>query len=107
MEKTKKVALKLKKKHPRGFMPHGKHEIMPIPFIFELNEEELKLLKTTGPAHWIVEVDKKGVAARTITRKEMSEKDILIKDLKEMKVKLSGNETIEDLEKKMKEVIDK
>jgi len=54
-DKMKKI-LKLKQVHPNGSMQHGSHSIGVAPMEFNLNEEEIALLKTIGPAYWIEEV---------------------------------------------------
>ena len=48
-----KVNLKLKKRHPRGEMRHGRHVVTGIFKEFDLNKEELESLKSVGPSFWI------------------------------------------------------
>lgn len=48
-----KVELKLKKKHPRNCFKIGKHSIGTVFASYDLDETEMKELKTVGPQSWV------------------------------------------------------
>jgi len=70
-----KKVLRLKEVHPNGFMQHGRYVVTNKPVEYNLNEEELKLLETKGPQHWIevvgvIEKVKAPVKKKIIKKKE-------------------------------------
>jgi len=95
-----KKALKLKRKHPARKMNHGRHVIENIPYVFDLNEEEVKLLETKGPKHWITEVDIKSAKVKAKV-KELTEREKLVKDAEEMGIKINKKDTIKIIEEKI------
>ena len=46
------VEIQLKKRHPKGQMPHGRHMITNEKQVCKFNADEMALLKGDGPKHW-------------------------------------------------------
>ena len=71
-----KVKIKLKKRHPRGFMWHGRHQISMKEKECMMNAQELEDLRGVGPQAWFqFEVNEK------LTKKDKEE----LKELKKQK----------------------
>ena len=51
-----KVKLRLKRRHPRGKFQLGSHSVTSTPKVYELDEAEVKELKSDGCQHWLEEV---------------------------------------------------
>ena len=66
-EKLTKIELKLRKRHPKKAFRIGRHVVTPIFSAFEMNEAELKELKTKGCKAWLIskeEASKKKTAKK-------------------------------------------
>ena len=97
-EKLKKVFLKLKRAHKSGFRL-GSHIIKMGPAReFSLTEKEFKELKGKGPQAWIQELTKAQAEAGPISNAENKKMQDAKKQLVELGVELTGEESLEDLE---------
>ncbi len=63
-----KKIIKLSKRHPKNAMQFSKHIIKHLPQEFELNESEIKALKTDGPKYWFSVEDVEKVEKKVIKK---------------------------------------